>query len=45
MAARILELVRDLELRRRMGEAGRAVCREKFELSTNVAQVIKLYGL
>lgn len=45
MAARILELVRDPELRRRMGEAGRAVCREKFELSTNVGQVVKLYGL
>ena len=45
MAARILELLRDPKLRRRMGEAGRAVCREKFELRSNVARVIEMYGL
>jgi glycosyltransferase involved in cell wall biosynthesis len=45
MAARILELVRDPELRRRMGEAGREICREKFNLKKNVAQLIELYEL
>jgi len=45
MATRILELVRDPELRRRMGEAGRQVCKEKFELRTNVGRVIEMYGL
>jgi len=45
MASRILELVRDEALRRRMGEAGRQRVREKFLLRTNVAQVISMYGL
>jgi glycosyltransferase involved in cell wall biosynthesis len=45
MAARILELVRDPELRRRMGDAGRRVCHEKFELRINVGRVIEMYGL
>jgi glycosyltransferase involved in cell wall biosynthesis len=43
MAERILQLVRDPELRRRMGEAGRRVCHEKFDLKKNVAQLIQLY--
>jgi glycosyltransferase involved in cell wall biosynthesis len=45
MAARILTLLRDPELRRRMGEAGRRVAVEKFNHRTNVAQLIRLYGL
>jgi glycosyltransferase involved in cell wall biosynthesis len=45
MAARILELLRDPNLRHRMGEAGRRVATEKFNHKTNVAQLIQLYGL
>jgi len=45
MARRILELVRDPDLRKRMGEAGREVCREKFNLKKNVGQLIGIYGL
>jgi glycosyltransferase involved in cell wall biosynthesis len=45
MAARILELLRDPDLRRRMGEAGRRVAAEKFNHQSNVAQLIQLYGL
>jgi glycosyltransferase involved in cell wall biosynthesis len=45
MAARILDLLRDQELRGRMGEAGRAAVREKFNLRLNVAQLIGLYGI
>ena len=44
MADRILKLLRDPELRRRMGEAGREVCREKFNLKKNVAQLVAIYG-
>jgi L-malate glycosyltransferase len=43
MAARILELVRDPELRRRMGDAGRDVCRYRFNLRENVEQLIQMY--
>ncbi|HTS66837.1 MAG TPA: glycosyltransferase family 4 protein [Candidatus Acidoferrales bacterium] len=42
-AARILELLGDPGMRRRMGEAGREVCREKFNLKKNVAQLIEIY--
>jgi phosphatidylinositol alpha-1,6-mannosyltransferase len=45
MAARILDLLRDPNLRRRMGEAGRKVVTERFNHKTNVAQLIRLYGL
>jgi glycosyltransferase involved in cell wall biosynthesis len=45
MAARILELLRDPDLRQRMGEAGRKVCREKFNLKENVAQLVKIYAV
>jgi glycosyltransferase involved in cell wall biosynthesis len=45
MAARILDLLRDPDLRRSMGEAGRQVVIEKFNHKTNVAQLILLYGL
>jgi len=43
MAERILELARDPELRRRMGEAGRKVCRAKFDLKKTVAQLVEIY--
>jgi glycosyltransferase involved in cell wall biosynthesis len=45
MAARILTLLRDPDLRRKMGQAGLAVCREKFELKKNVGQQLKIYGI
>jgi glycosyltransferase involved in cell wall biosynthesis len=44
MTARILALVRDPALRRRMGEAGRAACVAKFNLKKNVAQVVDMYA-
>jgi len=43
IAARILELVRDHELRRRMGDAGRDICRDRFNLRENVEQLIRMY--
>jgi glycosyltransferase involved in cell wall biosynthesis len=45
MAARILELLRDPQLRRRMGEAGKRAAKEKFSLQTNVAKLLELYGI
>ncbi|HXB68790.1 MAG TPA: glycosyltransferase family 4 protein [Candidatus Acidoferrales bacterium] len=45
MASRILELLRDPDLRRRMGEAGRQRAVEKFNHKTNVGQLVKLYGI
>jgi glycosyltransferase involved in cell wall biosynthesis len=45
MSARILDLLRDPALRRQMGQAGREVVREKFNLKKNVAEVIRLYGI
>ena len=44
MAARILDLLRDPDLRRQMGEAGRQVVVERFNHKTNIAQLIALYG-
>jgi hypothetical protein len=37
--------LRDPDLRRRMGEAGRKIAAEKFNHKINVAQLIQLYGL
>jgi len=45
MAAKILQLLRDPEMRGRMGRAGRQVAIEKFNHKINVAQLIALYGL
>ena len=45
MAARIIELLRDPELRSRMGEAGRLTVCRRFNLKRNVAQLMELYGL
>jgi glycosyltransferase involved in cell wall biosynthesis len=45
MSDRILKLLGDPGLRERMGEAGRVVVAEKFNLRTNVAQLIESYGI
>jgi glycosyltransferase involved in cell wall biosynthesis len=45
LAGRILELLRDQVLRRRLGEAGRRLAREEFDQQTNVARLIDLYGI
>ena len=44
-AARILELVGNPELARKMGAAGRRVVEERFSLQANVQQLLKLYGV
>jgi glycosyltransferase involved in cell wall biosynthesis len=44
-AARILALLKDSELRRRMGQAGRKLVEQKFSHKENIAQVIRLYGI
>ena len=44
MAEHLLRLLGDPVLRERMGEAGRRRCVERFELSKNIAEVVKLYG-
>jgi glycosyltransferase involved in cell wall biosynthesis len=45
MSDRILKLLGDPGLREQMGEAGRVVVAEKFDLRTNVAQLIESYGI
>jgi glycosyltransferase involved in cell wall biosynthesis len=45
LAARILELLRDPDLRRQLGEAGRRLALEEFDQQTNVARLIELYGI
>jgi glycosyltransferase involved in cell wall biosynthesis len=45
MAGGILSLLRDPDLRHRMGEAGRRIVTEKFNVKTNVAQMIQLYSI
>ena len=44
-AGKLMRLVQDSELRRGMGEAGRKQAAEKFDLKTNVAQLVNLYSL
>jgi glycosyltransferase involved in cell wall biosynthesis len=44
-AEKLMRLVQDSELRREMGEAGRKLVAGKFDLKTNVAQLIALYNL
>lgn len=44
-AARILELLADVRLRREMGTAGRHLARARFDLEQNVAELLKLYGI
>lgn len=45
MSQRVLELLNDGDLRHRMGHAGRETVSEKFDLQTNVAQLIESYGI
>lgn len=44
-AERLKTLASDPELRRKLGQAGRRVVEEKFDLRRNVAQLIELYDL
>jgi len=45
MSEKLLVLLADPVMRARMGEAGRAVVAEKFDLRKNVAQLISSYGI
>jgi len=45
LAGRILELLCDPALRRRMGENGRRLAVEEFDQRTNVARLIRFYGI
>lgn len=42
-AEKLMRLIQDPELRREMGEAGRKLVAESFNLKTNVAQLVALY--
>lgn len=44
-AEKLDRLAQDADLRREMGEAGRRIVREKFDLKRNVAQLLDLYGV
>ena len=44
-AERLNRLAADPDLRRKLGEAGRAFVAEKFDLKRNVAQLLNLYEL
>ncbi|HXU39900.1 MAG TPA: glycosyltransferase family 4 protein [Blastocatellia bacterium] len=45
IANRVLKLIDDSELRKRMGRAGREVAVERFDLVYNVEKVVRLCGL
>ncbi|HBO43920.1 MAG TPA: hypothetical protein DD670_08315 [Planctomycetaceae bacterium] len=45
ISERILSLVNDTQLRKTLGSSGKLVCQEKFNLVTNVAALIELYGI
>lgn len=45
IADRILKLIADPELRKRMGRAGREVAVAKFDLKSNVEKVVSSYGI
>jgi len=45
IAKRVIQLLREPALRLRMGQAGRDVCRENFNLKTNVAKLVQMYGV
>jgi glycosyltransferase involved in cell wall biosynthesis len=45
IARRILDLLRDPEQSRRMGQAGREFAIRHFNASTNIAEFLKLYGI
>ena len=44
-AEKLDKLARDSALRRRMGDAGRQIVRQKFDLKRNVEQLLRLYGV
>jgi glycosyltransferase involved in cell wall biosynthesis len=44
-AEKLLRLIQDPELRYKMGQAGRNLVAEKFDLKTNVAQLVDLYKI
>jgi glycosyltransferase involved in cell wall biosynthesis len=45
MSKRVLELLNDDDKRARMGELGREIVQTKFDLSKNVTQLIRAYGI
>jgi glycosyltransferase involved in cell wall biosynthesis len=45
MSRRVLELVSDPAMRAQMGQAARQTVEAKFDLKTNVAQLIESYGI
>jgi glycosyltransferase involved in cell wall biosynthesis len=44
-AEKLLQLIKDPDLRHKMGAAGRRVVAEKFDLKTNVAELVAQYGI
>ncbi|MEO7971000.1 MAG: glycosyltransferase family 4 protein [bacterium] len=44
-AEKLLRLIQDAELRHKMGAAGQHLVAEKFDLRTNVAQLVDLYNI
>ena len=45
ISEKILALIRNQELRNRMGDRGREIAKEKFDLSNSVSQLLDLYGI
>ena len=45
LAEKILLLARDARRRCEMGQAGKRICQEKFDLQKNVAALIDRYGI
>jgi len=45
LAERILRLAQDANLRESLGQTGRKVCRSEFDLTRNVATLIRHYGI
>jgi len=43
-AAKLAALAADPQLRRKLGDAGRKLVEEKFNLRCNVSQLVELYG-
>ena len=43
--AAFAKLARSSELRKRMGDAGAAIVRKKFDLKQNVQKLLQLYGV
>jgi L-malate glycosyltransferase len=45
VAEKILKIAEDAKLRMSMGEAGSNICQTKFDLATNVATLIRYFGI